>query len=255
MSDLKTYYIIRDDIIFKKGQIEFDVKRLKIILKPVKIPGVIESLNTIKTDYFKRLYGKKAFKISFSNGELITDKEASPGWERLFDALELVREFYELKYVKSQKGILRNNIRLNGKEILEVYDDLLSRTEYLKYLAQRIGSDYKLIPVLEYSNGNVEDSFLFRFSNKKGDIVIVWENVNLNRATYIFKYNQERHPDILQKLEHFISSEDYTYKRSLLSGNERNSKLIKRDLCFYKKYPHHSFMDYKAEIEFIINYS
>ncbi len=255
MTDIKTFHIIWDDIVFKKDQIEFSPKRIKTILKPVKVKGVIESLNIIKGEYFNRLYGKKAFKLSFENGLLLQSKENSPGWIRLMDAVELVQEYYAIKFQKRIKGAIRKNSKLNEHEILDVYEDLLSKTEYLKFLAQRINTEFKLIPVLEYSNGNVEDSFLFRFRNNRGDVLIVWENVNSGRATYIFKYNEQRHEDVLQKIEAFICSQDYTHKRSLLSDTDRVAKNLKKELCFFKKYTHKGYSEFKAEIEYIIGYS
>ena len=255
MSETKTLHIIWDDIRFSKDHLEFNLRRLNTILKPVKIDGLIESLNVIKGEYFNRLYGRKAFKLSFENGHLIQSKDVSPGWPRLMDAIELAEDHYAIKFQKRKKGSIRKNLHLNNSEILDVYDDLLSRTEYLKYLAKRIDSDFKLIPVLEYSNGNIEDSFLFRFKNKRGDVLIVWENVNPNRATYIFKYNEVKHPDTLQKIENFICSEDYSHKRSLFSGTDLVSRNIKKELCFLKKYAHKGFMEFRAEIEYIIGYS
>lgn len=255
MTEIKTLYIIWDDIIFGQDKIEFDIKRIKTILHPITIKGLIKSLNIVKGEYFNRLYGKKAFKLSFDNGKLLQSKEHSPGWNRLMDAIELVQEYYSLKVLTKKKAVVRKIDNLGEEEILEVYDDLLSRTEYLKYLAQRINTEFKLIPVLEYSNGHIEDSFLFRFKNKRGDVLVIWENVNARRATYFFKYNEQKRPNTLQNIENFITREDYNHKRSLLSGSDRISKEIKRDLCFYKRYSHYGYSEFKSEVEYLIAYS
>lgn len=255
MSDAISLHIIWDDIHFRKDYIEFKTERLKTIVKPVKVKGLIESLNKIKGEYFHRLYGKKAFKLTFSNGELLTHADHSPGWERLLNAIEFVQELYAIQFQKEKKGAIREHKELNQEEIKELYEDILVRTEYLKFLAKRIESEFKLIPVLEFSNGIIEDSFLFRFRNKRGDVLIVWENVKPGRATYIFKYNEIRHKDVLQKIESFIESKDYHHKRTLLSGTDKVSKDIKKELCFYKKNAHKGFSEYKAEIEYLIGYS
>ncbi len=255
MTEPKTLYIIWDDIIFKKDSIEFDIKRLKNILHPVKIKGVIESLNLIKDGYFNRLYAKKLFKLTFLSGELIQNKNESPGWPKILDAIELVQEHYEINVRKSKKAILRHIHKLEPKELLDLYDELLSRTEYLKHLANLIGHEFKLIPVLEYSNRKVEDSFLFRIKNRNGNILMIWENINLNRATYIFKFPERKQEEVLRKIENFICSTDFEHKRSILSSNTRSSKKIKLDLCFYEKYQHESFSNFKSELEYLINYT
>ena len=253
MTDVKSFYIIWSDIIFGKDKIEFDVKRLKTILRPVTIKGVIEGLNLIKGEYFNRLYAKKLFKLSFHKGELVQTPEASPGWPRLLNAIELAQDHYEIKISKRKKGSLRYNHKLEQHELLEIYDCLLSHTEYLKYLANKIDTEFRLIPVLEYANGKVEDSFLFRIRNKNGNILLVWENVNVSRATYIFKFTEKKQEEVLKKIEDFICTTGFEHKRSMLSSDTLLSKKSKLELCFLKKYSHENFSDFKSEIEFLVS--
>jgi hypothetical protein len=255
MMDKKILFIIWDDIIFKKDKIEFDVKRLKTILLPVKIKGVLESLNLLKDDYFNRLYSKKLFKLCFLQGELIQNKQESPGWPKLFDAIELIKEHYEIKVTKRKKGVVRHTDKLEKDELIEINEELLSRTEYLKHLAKIIGPEFKLIPVLEYANGKVEDSFLFRLRNKNGNILLIWENVNVSRATYIFKFPERKQDQALKNIEDFISTTDFEHKRSILSSKSGNSRKIKLELCFYEKYAHKDISKFKAEVEYLIGYT
>jgi len=217
--------------------------------------GLIESLNLLKDDYFNRLYAKKLFKLSFSNGELIQNKQDSPEWTKLLDAIELIQVHYEINVRKKKKGALRYIQKLEQNEILELYDQLLSRTEYLKHLASMISPEFKLIPVLEYANGKVEDSFLFRIRNKNGNRLLIWENVNLSRATYIFKFPESKHTEILKRIEEFICSKDFEHKRSILSSTSGNSRKIKLGLCFYEKYLHEDFGNFKSEINYLIGYT
>ncbi len=255
MQERKQIYIIWDDIIFKKDHIEFDLKRIKTILHPVKVKGIIESLNLLKDDYFKRLYSKKLFKLSFLHGELDQNKDSSPGWTKLLDAIELVKEHYEIKISKRKTGVVRYLPNLNRIELLEMYDVLLSRTDYLKHLAKIISPEFKIIPVLEYSNGKVEDSFLFRLRNKNGNILLIWENVNLSRATYIFKFPESKQEITLKKIKEFICTTDFELKRSILSSKTGTSRKIKMDLCFYEKYSHENIGKFKSEVEYLIGYT
>jgi len=123
----------------------------------------------------------------------------------------------------------------------------------LKYLANKINPEFRLIPVLEYANGKVEDSFLFRIRNKNGNILLVWENVNTSRATYIFKFTEKKQEDVLKKIEDFICTSDFEHKRSMLSSDTLVSKKLQLELCFLKKYSHENIGDFKAEIEFLIS--
>ncbi len=245
--------IIWDDIIFKKNKIAFDIKRLQTILQPVEVKGIIESLNLLKNEYFNRLYSNKLFKLKFVNGQLV--KKDSPGWGRLMDGIELVQLHYEIKFQRKKNGAINIHEKLEPDELIEIYEQLLSRTDYLKHLAKLVDQDFRLIPVLEYANGQVEDSFLFRFKNKNGNILLVWENVNLSRATYIFKFPEVKHEEVLKKIEQFICSTNFEHKRSILSGTHLNSRKIKKDLYFYEKYPHADFEKFKSEIEYLINYT
>lgn len=251
----KTLYIIWDDIIFDKDRLCFDSTRLKLILQPVQMKGLIKSLNIVKGEYFYRLFGKKAFKLTFVDGKLNKSLENSPGWARLLDAIELVQDYYSFYIAKVDRNLIRKNKQLNNSEVVDLYESIISKSEYLKYLAARLNADFRLIPILEYSNRHVEDSFLFRFRNKQNDILVIWENANEKRATYIFKYNEEKRPNQIQKIVEFIESTAYEQKRSLLSGSTRISKEIKRNLCFYKKYSHSDYGAFKAEIEYLLLYS
>jgi hypothetical protein len=247
------FNIIWDDVIFKKDSIEFDIGRLKTILKPVVVKGSLEALNLLKNDYFNRLYSKKLYKLRFDEGRLM--KDDSPGWPRLLDALELIQEHYEIKLRNRPSVIIHRHQKLDPNELVDLYEEFLSRTDYLKHLAKMLNEEFRLIPVREYSNGKFEDSFLFRFRNRNGNILLVWENVNVSRATYVFKFSQEKHKEVLKNIEFFITNTDFEHKRSVLSGKHLESRKIKKKLCFYQKYSHEDFPKFKSEIEYLISYT
>jgi hypothetical protein len=253
ITEVKTHNVIWDDIIFVKDKISFNVTRLKTILPPVTVKGVVESLNLVKDEYFNRLYGKQFFKLGFGHSGLLTNPSLSPGWNRLLDAIELVQEHYEIRKLKRKKGVVRRNNNISPHDLVELYEGLLSRTEYLKWLANHLDPEFRLIPVLEYANGKVEDSFLFRIRNKNGNILLIWENVHVSRATYIFKFSEQKQDEVLKKIEDFICTTDFEHKRSILSSDNANSKKLKLELGFLKKYSHENISDFKAEVAFLIS--
>jgi hypothetical protein len=67
--NIKNIIVIWDDIVFGKDCIKFDTKRINTIIQPLQFKGIIESLNLIKEEYFKRL-----FSIKYLNYRCIAEK-------------------------------------------------------------------------------------------------------------------------------------------------------------------------------------
>lgn len=247
----KYYIVIWDDIIFEKNKIKFDIKRLKAILTPVNSPGILECLNLIKDEYFQRLYGKKFYKLGFYNSEILIEK--SPDWKLITDTIEFAKEFYEYKYVNFKfKGKTKLFSHLSNPEIIKLFDSSFSKNDYLKFLATRHSNEYKIIPVMEYSNHHIEESFLFRLLTKKQTTLIIWENVQDSRATHVFASPQCNHTEILELVEEFICREDFSTKRSILYNTDSEAKKLKKELNYFKSIKHTSLIEYKAEFDKIL---
>lgn len=255
MDQYSTHSVIWDDIVFSKNQISFRPGRLQAILPAIPAKGVIPELNLIKAEYFHRLYGRRIFKLSFSGTQLLKDEQLSPGWPRLLDALEFAQQLYQLEYAKDKHAFIHRAKGMTNIDLQELYQQILQRSEYLKFLASRLDHEFRLIPIVEYSNGQFEDSFLFRFRNKRGHVLVIWENLKPGRATHVFKYEEQAGTDVLQKIESFIMSEAYHKKRSRLTSSTPADKKLRKELYYHKKYSHKSFVDFKTNIEYLLLYS
>ena len=244
------HHFIWDDITFQNNQIKLDMKRTKDALKPIPCDGIFESLNLIKKDYFERLYPKALFKLAFVDGEIRFNE--SPGWKKLLETIELSKNYYEFKF-EFNSWNPRAFSHLGNKEIVTLFETSIKKSKYLTYLASLQTKEYKIIPILEYISNRREESFLFRFKTKKYALLIIWENVNQNRATHLFisKGNTER--QILELVQGYIYRNDISSKRSILHYSEGVSQKLKEKLHFLKSVRHKSLEEYQAEIEFILS--
>lgn len=244
-ADLRTFYVIWDDILFDKDKIRFSPNRLDAILPSIGFKGVFEELNNLKQEYFKRLYDKDVYKLTFNRNSLQIDK--SPDWKRISDTIEIGKQYFQFKTnVKSSFGP-----RLSTQSIVKLYKLDFERNQYLKFLASVHDGAFKLIPIIESINAQKEESFIFRVKSNKNNILIVWENINENRATHIFINPPNSHEKDLQKLESFICTPMKT-KRIHLHLNSGENQTLKQELKYLKPIKHTTILSYKQEIQNLI---
>lgn len=104
---------------------------------------------------------------------------------------------------------------------------------------------------MEYSNKNVEESFIFRFISKSEKVVIVWENVNESRASHFFMTTKENHNLVLPFIEDFICTKHFDIKRSMLHENSPASLELKKKLHFHSSKKHVGLKTYEAELKLV----
>lgn len=244
-ANLRTFYIIWDDILFDKDKIRFSPNRLDAILPSIEFKGVFEELNNLKQEYFKRLYDKDVYKLTFDRNSLQINK--SPDWKRISDTIEVGKQYFQFKTnVKSSFGP-----RLTTQSIITLYKSDFERNQYLKFLASIHDGAFKLIPIIESINGQKEESFIFRVKSNKNNILVMWENMNENRATHIFINTPNSHEKDLQNLESFICTPMKT-KRSQLYLNSLKNQTLKRELKYLNSIKHTNILSYKQEIQILI---
>ena len=240
--------IIWDDIYFQKNKICFTANRLKKKLNPVHCKGVLDSLNQIKQEYFNRLFSDKSYKLTFLKGDLLLDH--SPAWNKILETIEFAKEFYEFKYLMFTKRRIKHFNHLTNEEIINLFSDSFSKSQYLKYLALKQDREFRIIP--EFLNNRFEESFLFRVYTKNKSILIVWENVNYSRATHIFSTQSELHIHELESIEEFICRDDIGTKRSMLYKTDIDAENIKLILNYIKSIRHVNLEEYKSDLEMVI---
>lgn len=246
--NMKNIAIIWDEIIFKKDYIEFNTTSRKVIIKPFYCKGLIESLNHIKEEYFKRIYSKKVYQLVVYKGEII--RERSKGLVKLLETIEVVKDFHRFKLPDAETKIkIKEFGSLNNEEVLDIFQSFIKKNQYLKYLACEHDSTYKIIALHEYVNNKSEEALLFRLKTQNGNIVLVWENVNEARASHVFTFKQADEESALDEIKYFVCSGDLINKRSSLYLKSTDAIKLKNSLHYSKSIKHNNLDDYKIEIE------
>lgn len=241
----KSYYLTWDDISFEKNKVKFSPNRINSILQSVELKGVFQELNNIKEEYFKRLFYNEVYKLNFYKSRLLISE--SPDWQRILKKIEVGKQFFEFKSNKTYK--LSSGLSVN--EALTIHKSIFAKSTYLKYLASIQDKDFKLIPIIETVSDSDENSFLFRIQSKSNKILILWENVNENRATHVFMSTIESHSQTLSIIESFICTR-MVIKRSLLYYKDIENISMKNELGYLTTIRHESLSNYKAQIRALV---
>ena len=193
------FYVSWSFVSFHNGYIEIVFEDL--VLKTIEFPESKESFKYVKINLIKKL---RPFKVIWSRlrQELI-----------LMDTITFKNAilYLSIKDKLSQKSDdnlikikrLVSDIK-NEKSFFSLFFD---KSLYLEYLANKQSLSYLIIPTEEnirigYSYV-VEDSFIFTITTLN-TIYILWENVNKERATFIFKTSTEEYDNDLQIIFDYI---------------------------------------------------
>ncbi|MBK7231412.1 MAG: hypothetical protein IPH93_03880 [Saprospiraceae bacterium] len=162
------------------------------------------------------------------------------------------KEYYDFKYsdLLNIPFILKS--KLSNQEILELYKESIDKIPYLKYLASIHHEDFKIIPIRELNNGKSEEGFLFRIRSNNGNVLIIWENVNEARATFVFKSNEDYLDDDLAAIESYIVDSNLKNKRLFFHILDPATAPIKLKMKFVKSIDHRRIEDYQKDIEKLI---
>lgn len=104
-----------------------------------------------------------------------------------------------------------NYKKIKNSDISQLYK-LKEKSEYLKILCELQSENFKIIPISEFSVSNlkgeiISDSFLFTIKHK-GYLFLIWESIEIKKATYIFRTNQKKYIELTQSVFHYITSEE-----------------------------------------------
>lgn len=127
---------------------------------------------------------------------------------------------------------VRKTSRLGFKKALQIAEDqelLLQKLKerkqkYINYLISlHAPLGYKVVPAVEFlaheSSESVaeEDAFIFTIpSRRTGCVQIVYENVNIARASLIFVVQKDKYLDCLQSIFNFMGDDNFKNKREFL---------------------------------------
>lgn len=227
------------DIGFHDGKIFF--KDDEEVLHEVPLEESKTSFNLLVPYLQKKSLDKIYFEILCNN---VISRE---GLETLKDAIlvihrkRLKKKYEDLigrGYNPSEDSEFRE---LTNKELSEIF----GKHEYIEYLQefQSTAFDMRLI--------YYDDSYLFSIPFKTEQIAIVWESIDVNKATYIFKCNADQYMDVFNLIETYLKDDTIINKRSKLIGRGYDSTEIQSDLKFIKAIKHVDYSFEKWEVNLL----
>ena len=159
------------------------------------------------------------------------------------------------KEVKIEHNVRRIH-RLGFSEAVERSKTLTAedfkryKSKFIDFLADHQAIDRKIVPATEsisHSSGSFdEECFMFTIESFSGNLIVVVENVNPDRATILFEVGRGSYMLSLHTIYDYIQS-DRINKRSTIRGNDvrfRDAGVI----C-YDTFKHDQFHDWKIRIQ------
>lgn len=190
-------YFTLDDIIFKEDY--FLIKSYDII----KIPciGCLPLHNELRPE-LSSLVGDNLYKI-------IVNSDFEPDFSFCTD-YKIITSLFEkrnsvsndIHLVDRVPGNLSSNLRIRD---VTIYSELGSKNIYLKLLYTKLRSLDKVFTINEANNDLEEKTLLFKFY-RNNKVCFIWENENINRASYFFSINEKKAKLLLEEIVKLISS-------------------------------------------------
>ena len=121
----------------------------------------------------------------------------------------------------------------------DFFSSFFDKSIYLEYLANRQSLDYKIIPTEEKikigSKQVIEDSFIFTVASPNF-IYILWENINKERATFIFKTLKEEYDNDLQIIFDYVVGISTNKRRMLYLKQSKDRILNSCNILYHSDY-------------------
>lgn len=240
-----TIYISWDDLTFDRNKIRVSVN--KAFVQPIEMPGSIKIYNEIKVDYFKRMHSKDIYKLIIHKGFVM--EELSRGVEQIRNLIaNHAADLERSKKTKSvKKEIPIGVIPVNN--ISETLSKLLIKNEYLSVPAALLNYNDRVYGILENNKGAEEEALLFYFMRGENTLVL-WENINPNRAGYLFVFKNGDNQNI-NKLRDLIKT-NVDYKRHNLHIGTHTKKTFDFYCIRYHQLNHSGMWEYKSKLRMLV---
>jgi hypothetical protein len=245
-SQCETIYITWDDIKFERNKIRVSVN--KAFVQPMEMPGSIRIYDEIKIDYFKRKYTKAIYKLVVYKG--ITLEDLSQGLSQIRNLIaEHAADLESSKKTEKVHKELTEG-KFTSYELLKVLERLAIKNQYLSTAAKLLRISDKVIGILENKKGNEEEALLFNFQ-RADKMLVLWENINPNRAAYLFVF-QVNDFSGLERLRTVIKS-NIDYKRYNLFIGTNTQETFNLTTIEYYQLNHFDQYEYGRKLRLILN--
>lgn len=238
-----TVYVFWEDITFDRNKIKISVN--KAFVQPIDIMGSMQIYNEIKIEYFKRMYPNDHYKLIVHNGIVV--EELSNG---LINLRKLINEHLTSDFKNNSKRNSTVQEYVLNEMSKDDFDNYLNnfsiKNEYLNIPAKLIDSDDKIFGIIENNNGVKEEALLFIFQLEACQFIL-WENINPNRAGYLFIL--EKNDNInLMKIQNLIKTQ-IKYKRYNLFRNAHTKKVFDISCKEYFQLNHNDKREYENRLK------
>ncbi|NKI28185.1 hypothetical protein HCG49_16645 [Arenibacter sp. 6A1] len=242
----KKYFTWKDIIFTEKG-----VKiNPNILYLSINIDGPTKILNEISNSYFQKKFSKELYKVYLNKFNEKVEFTLSDDIQKIKN---IVSE--HINNSKKEKKIStitlekpRNNSRVNlnqDKEInIKDIATIFQSNKFIQQASKLIKNDNKAVALWENNNSTSEEALIIILKHKVYNFVI-WENINENRACYIFKYENGNFNRKIKALKTFIMT-DIEYKRWDLFNNNGNHNQLNYEE--YYTVIHESIDSYKRKL-------
>ncbi len=245
-SQCETIYLTWDDITFDRNKIRISVN--KAFAQPMEMPGSIRIYNEIKIDYFKRKYQKAVYKLVVYKGIVLDDLSKGPSQIRNV----IAEHAADLESSKRKERVNKELAagEFTSDELLVALERLEIKNQYLSTAAKMVRNSDKIYGILENNKGSEEEALLFHFlrSNK---MCVLWENINPNRAAYLFVFNSDDFSSI-ERLRTIIKS-NIDYKRYNLFIGTNTEETFNLKIVEYYQLNHFDQIEYGLKLRSILN--
>ncbi|UAB74315.1 hypothetical protein [Mesoflavibacter sp. SCSIO 43206] len=247
--DCDKVYFTWKNLIFTNRGIKVDPN---ILYLSISIDGPTNILNQLSETYFQKKYANELYKVYINKSTRKIVLNLSTDIDKIRDiVINHVNNVKKTQLKRSQiKKETKENKQLSfSKEINlnEIKKKFKSNT-FIIHASKFIKNKNKAIALWENNNSSLEEALLIIIKKNRHNFVI-WENINENRACYIFKFNNINFNKKLNNLKKFINS-NVEYKRYDLFAN--NGKANKLNYLEYYTVTHEDINTYKSKLNTIL---
>jgi len=202
---VKNYFKI-EDIFFTENVVKLNPQRaiynFATISNIEKIKSFIigKIIEYFERDYFT-FYTNASRKVVYSES-----KDLISITSIILNSVEEVKREKKLLANVSVKSSTKNNSNLLASVLIDIEKSEYLKNPYVEIILKNFKSVQKIYTTKEYVNGNLENVLIFTGIEKKNAYVIV-ENLNQNRALYIFFSNKNNLDDLFTSVVSLIQLE------------------------------------------------
>jgi hypothetical protein len=218
----KIYFTWKNLIFYEKG-VKVDPN---ILYLSIKIDGPTNILNNINVSYFQKKYSDELYKVYVNRSTKKIDYNLSKDIEKIRVIVlnhinnhkdqQIKSSFFQ--EIRNQK--IKENYTISKEININEIGELYKNNIFINQASKLLKNDNKAVSLWENNNSTFEEALLIILKNRNYNFVI-WENINQNRACYIFKYKNVNFDKKIKALKKFINS-DVEYKRWDLFNNNGN---------------------------------